>query len=169
MPVSKIKKHTVAHDELLLRDGGLYCFLPFERLTKKNAVFKVGMTSQSLNKRLEQYHSAFPLGVYIVFYLSYPRIKRGQDKDKLYRDMERKLISNLKETKAKMLIFPSRPNQRSEWFYTNFNDLQTAFRQVQAEYGGILHEYSLDEIDAQYETTMKSRGKKYVGEIIFKV
>ena len=82
--------------------------------------------------------------------------------------MEKQLITNLKETDAKMMIYPSRPSKRSEWFYSSFDDLQTAFRQVQTEYGGTLHEFSLDGINKQYDTIMKNK-KKYVGEIVFKV
>ena len=87
---------------------------------------------------------------------------------KLYREMEKKLITYLKETDAKMMLFPSRPTKRSEWFYTDYDDLQTAFRKVQVEYGGTLHEFSLDGINKQYDTIMKNK-KKYVGEIVFKV
>ena len=82
--------------------------------------------------------------------------------------MEKKLIANLKETDAKMLIFPSRPSMKSEWFYANWTQLQNAFRQVQNEYGGVLHEFSLDSINKQYDTIMKNK-KKYVGEIVYKV
>ena len=169
-PRIKIKKYNVAHNELFLKGkNGLYCLLPFERLdSKKKAIFKVGMTSQDLAIRIENYHTYFPLGLYVVMFLAYPRLKQGQDRNKLYRDMEKKLIANLKLTDAKMLVFPSRPSKRSEWFYTNYDDLQTAFRQVQTEYGGFLHEFSLDKINKQYDTIMKSK-KKYVGEIVFKV
>jgi hypothetical protein len=178
----KIKKYNVCHNELFLKGrNGLYCLLPFEKLdTKKKA------TSQDLASRIENYHTFFPLGLYVVFFLAYPRLKRGQDRGEdfgknqkinrngnavsleLHRGMEKSLITNLKETNAKMLLFPSRPSQKSEWFYTNFNDLQTAFRQVQVEYGGVLHEFSLDEINENYKTIMKTK-KKYVGEIVFKV
>ena len=166
----KIKKHNVTHNELFLKGkNGLYCLLPFEKLDKqKNAVFKVGMTSQDLAGRIENYHTYYPLGLYICFFLSYPRILDGEDKKKIYRQMEKKLIGNLKETGAKMLIFPSRPSMRSEWFYANWTQLQTAFRQVQTEYGGFLHEFSLDSINKQYDTIMKNK-KKYVGEIVYKV
>lgn len=165
-----VKKYNVAHDELFLKGkNGLYCLLPFERLdSNKKAIFKVGRTSQDVASRIESYHSYFPLGLYVCFFLAYPRIKKGQDKLKLHREMERELIINLKETDAKMMIFPSRPSKRSEWFYTDYDDLQTAFRQVQADYGGVLHEFSLDGINKQYDTIMKNK-KKYVGEIVFKV
>ena len=166
----KIKKYNVTHNELFLKGkNGLYCLLPFEKLDKeKKAVFKVGMTSQDLAGRIENYHTYYPLGLYICFFLSYPRIQDGEDKKKIYRQMEKKLIANLKEAGSKMLIFPSRPSMKSEWFYANWTQLQTAFRQVQTECGGVLHEFSLDSINKQYDTIMKNK-KKYIGEIVYKV
>lgn len=165
----RVKKYNVSHDELFLKGNGLYCLLPFEKLdSNKKAVFKVGMTSQDVASRFENYHTYYPLGLYICFFLSYPRLKKGQDRMKLYKEMERKLITYLKETDAKMMLFPSRPSKRTEWFYTNYDDLQTSFRRVQAEYGGILHEFSLNGISKQYDTIMKNKNK-YVGEIVFKL
>jgi hypothetical protein len=171
MPVKvTVKKYNVAHDELFLKGkNGLYCLLPFERLdNKKKAIFKVGRTSQDVASRIENYHSYYPLGLYVVCFLAYPEVNEGEDEMKVHREMEKKLITYLKETDAKMMIFPSRPSKRSEWFYTDYNDLQTAFRRVQIEYGGTLHEFSLDGINKQYDTIMKNK-KKYVGEIVFKV
>lgn len=169
-PKVKVKKYTVAHNELYLKGkNGLYCLLPFERLdNKKKAIFKVGRTSQDVASRIENYHTYYPLGLYICFFLSYPEVNEGEDEMKVYREMEKKLITYLKETDAKMLIFPSRPSKRSEWFYTDYDDLQTAFRRVQIEYGGTLHEFTIEGINKKYDTMMKNK-KKYVGEIIFKV
>lgn len=165
-----VKKYNVCHDELFLkRKNGLYCLLPFEKLdSKKKSVFKIGMTSQDLASRIENYHTYYPLGLYVCFFLSYPRIQRGYDKNKIYREMEKKLIRNLKETDAKTVQFPSRPSNKSEWFYSSWDDLQIAFRQVQMEYGGVLHEFSLDGINKQYDSIMKNKNK-YVGEIVYKV
>jgi len=43
------KKVTVVRDELDLKGGGLYCFLPFERIDKhKKAVFKIGLATNKL-------------------------------------------------------------------------------------------------------------------------
>lgn len=67
-----------------------------------------------------------------------------------------------------MLLFPSRPNQRSEWVYTNFNDLKSIYLKVQEQCGGVLSEFSLDEINKQCDTVMKYK-KKYIGEINSKV
>ena len=103
-PRIKIKKYNVAHNELFLKGkNGLYCLLPFERLdSKKKAIFKVGMTSQDLAIRIENYHTYFPLGLYVVMFLAYPRLKQGQDRNKLYRDMEKNssLILNLQTLKC---------------------------------------------------------------------
>ena len=98
MPVLRVKEYNTCHDELFVKNkNGLYRSLSIEKLhNNKKAVFKVGMTTQDLSSRTENYHSFFPMGVYIVFFLSYPRIKRGQDKGKLYRETERELISNHK-------------------------------------------------------------------------
>lgn len=67
-------KYTVVNDELRLKpESGLYCFLPYERLDgEKKAVFKVGLTSQDISNRIEQNHSYYPTGVYMVFFLSLP-------------------------------------------------------------------------------------------------
>lgn len=71
MPVKvTVKKYDVAHDELFLKGkNGLYCLLPFEKLDrKKKAIFKVDMTSQDVASRIENYHSYYPLGLYICFF-----------------------------------------------------------------------------------------------------
>ena len=52
--------------------------------------------------------------------------------------------------------------------YTNWIEPQTSFRKVQAQYGGALHEFSLDGINKQYDTIMKTKNK-YISEIIFKI
>jgi hypothetical protein len=67
-----------------------------------------------------------------------------------------------------MLVFPSRPTQKSEWFYCSFNQLKKAFLKVQEEYGGVLNEYSLSSLNAQYKKNMKIKDK-FVGEIVFPV
>jgi hypothetical protein len=71
--------------KVTIKKYGLYCLLPFEKLdTKKKAIFKVGSTSQDLASRTENYHTYSPLGLYICFYLVYPRLKRGQHRGELH-------------------------------------------------------------------------------------
>ena len=165
-----VKKYNVAHDELFIKGkNGLYCLLPFERLDdSKKAVFKVGMTSQDLASRIENYHTYYPLGLYICFFLAYPRIKKGQDKQTLYFEMEKRLFQRLVEAGGKRLVFPSRPSKKSEWFYTSYNQLQEAFQNIQSEYGGVLHEFNLKAINKTYAINMRIENK-YVGEIVYTI
>jgi hypothetical protein len=169
MVKARVKKYNVSYDELQIKGSGLYCFFPYEHLDQSHkGVFKCGRTSQDLSCRIENYHSYFPLGVYIVFFLQYPRIQRGKDKEALHREMEKELFENLKSEGGKMLDFPSRPSKKSEWFYCSFNQLQKAFLKTQDEYGGILNEYSLSSLNSIYKKNMKNKDK-FVGEIVYPV
>jgi hypothetical protein len=164
-----VRKYNICHDELKIKGNGLYSFFPFEHLDESHkGVFKCGRTSQDLSSRIENYHSYFPLGVYIVFFLQYPRIQRGLDKEALHREMEKELFENLKGEGGKMLDFPSRPSKKSEWFYCSFNQLRKAFLKTQDEYGGVLSEYSLSSLNSIYKKNMKNKDK-FVGEIVYPV
>ena len=107
-------KYTVANNELDLGGkNGLYCFLPYERLDDiKKAIFKCGMTTQDFADRLENYHSYSPMGVYMCFFLSPARMKRGQDKEKTIREMERLLFDCVEEAGGKRMKFPTRPSYK---------------------------------------------------------
>lgn len=60
------KKVTILNDELKIKGGGLYCYMPFEKLDKhKKAVFKIGLAID-FNSRTEIYHTYYPNGVYMV-------------------------------------------------------------------------------------------------------
>jgi T5orf172 domain len=100
MPVkTRVKKYTVCRMELKIKDlNGLYAFLPFECLDKNNkAVFKVGMTANDLQDRLENYHTYFPEGVYIVFFLSYDETVNRN----MYKRIENQLFKQLLNNDAR--------------------------------------------------------------------
>ena len=82
-------KYTVANNKLIF--GGkneLYCFLPHEWLDdRKKAIFKCGMTTQDFADRPENYHSYYPMGVYMCFFLTPARTKWGNDKKKTIKEM----------------------------------------------------------------------------------
>ena len=166
-------KYTIANDELQLKGkSGVYCFLPYERLDKsKKAVFKCGMTTQDFAARIENYHSFYPLGVYMCYFLTVPKLKRGQDKETVIREMEKCLFRCIDEEGGKRLKFPSRPtiqwDYNSEWFYTNFSVLDDAFEKVSDLYpGSKLYKYDGSEIEKNYKKNMKSK-HKYVAEIVY--
>ena len=166
-------KYTVANNELNLKGkSGLYCFLAYEKLDRhKRAVFKCGMTTQEFSARIENYHSYYPLGIYLCFFLSPARMKRGQDKNETIREMEQVLFKNIQDAGGKRLKFPSRPTQKwdysSEWFYTSFDELDAAFDQVSELYpGSKLNKYDSSEFNRNFEKNMKSK-HKYVAEIVY--
>jgi hypothetical protein len=161
-----VRKYNVCKDELdITGKAGLYCFFPFERLDETHkGCFKVGYTSIDLTTRVENYHTYFPTGVYIVFFLEFDS-SQGKAKQ---REMELKLFKRLKEAGGKMLDLPSRPSGKSEWFYCSFAQLRTAFLAIQAEYGGELKEYNLNALNGLFARKIRNKNK-FVGEIIFKV
>ena len=61
-------------------------------------------------------------------------MKRGQDKEKTIREMERLLFDYVEEAGGKRMKFPTRPSSKldfsSEWFYTSFSELTDAFEKV---------------------------------------
>ena len=166
-------KYTVANNELNLGGkNGLYCFLPYERLDhEKKAIFKCGMTTQDFADRLVNYHSYYPMGVYMCFFLSPARMKRGQDKEKTIREMERLLFDCVEEAGGKRMKFPTRPSSKwdfsSEWFYTSFSELSDAFEKVRGAYpGSTLQHFNSSQINKNYKKNMKAKDK-YVAEIVY--
>ena len=170
-------KYKVANDELGLKHkSGLYCFLPYERIDKdKKAVFKCGMTTQDFADRIEHYHTYYPLGVYMCFFLSHARIKRGQNKDHVIRDMEKDLFDEIVKQNGKRMKFTTRPSPawdfKSEWFYTRFSQLSKAFQNVADKYeGSKLYDYDVDDINKNFEKNMKTKKKNMLprSSILFK-
>lgn len=167
-------KYTVANNESNLGGkNGLYCFLPYERLDdEKKTIFKCGMTTQDFADRLENYHSHYPMGVYLCFFLSPARMKRGQDKEKTIREMERLLFDCVEEVGDKRMKFPTRPSSKwdfsSEWFYTSFSELSDAFEKVHDAYpGSILQQFNIcTTINKNYKKNIKAKDK-YVAEIAY--
>ena len=167
-----VRKFTVANDELGLRGKyGLYCFLPYARIdSSKKAVFKCGMTTQEFAKRIEDYHSYYPLGAYICFTLSV-KTYAGELKEEKVTEMEKMLFEELKKEGAKMMEFPSRPHIswdfRSEWFYTSYIVLKKAFTTVEKAYpGSVLESHPLGSINRTFEAKVK-KPNTYLAEIVY--
>jgi hypothetical protein len=170
MVLTKVKKYTVANNELNLKTkNGLYCFLPFERIIKDKGVFKVGMTTQEYASRIENYHTYFPEGLYLCFFLTPPRSNKDANINLIIREMETLLLKELKTQGAKQLYFSTRKNQdKSEWFYASFRELENAFEAVQQAFkGSTLKRYNANKINKNAQLRLNSSKDKYVGEIVF--
>lgn len=176
-------KYNVAKDELKIKGkNGLYCFLPYEKLDDNNkAVFKVGMTTQDLANRIENYHSYYPMGVYIVFFLAFNIKKIPADlikkKEQLktetekFKAIEKDLFNLIVKNSGVRMKFPSRPSISwtfpSEWFYTDVNTLKLSFEEINKKYGGKLHSFHLNRVNKQYAKNLADKRPKYDANIIY--
>ena len=166
------KKVTVIRDELKLTGGGLYCYMPFERLDKfKKAVFKIGLAID-FNSSTEQYHTLFPTGVCMVAFLQNPPIPRAmlrsytkEQKEQLdkgknsmkrihYQKIEKFILDYVDTHGGKRIHSTTRvknPNERNEgeteWTYTNDTIVHEAFDEAHKKYGGTLHSFYLEGLD----------------------
>jgi hypothetical protein len=110
--------------------------------------------------RIEQYHGAFPMGVYLVMFLS-------ATKDNNIRLMEKDLFRELVKLGGKRIRFETRLKP-AERFYCDFNQLSTAFRNIRDKHpGSVLDQYHLGKINKQGEKNMNSKKEKYVGKITY--
>lgn len=157
------RKHSVLLDEMgfTKSDSGLYCILPFANLDGKGddrrACFKFGMTSTSLDHRLDQYHTAYPTGVYIMatlIDLPVPpgtRARPRQTKKQHYLKVEDFLFKELIRLGAHRIMSTARVRQLSgteggvsEFFDATIGMIREAFQSVQQKYGGELQIFTPD-------------------------
>lgn len=178
------RKLTVVGDQLKLRGkGGIYAFLPYDKVDKKNkGIFKIGMTLE-FKRRFEQVHSYFPEGVYLVNILSNPDVpawtkKQHQAweathdskvtattmKDMLYKQMEAFVFDHVEKHGAVRIHRTTRvrqPNQDgegiTEWVYTDEDTIHNAFLAASKAFpGGHLQTFYLSGIDPNTLETVKS-------------
>ena len=193
MPKRTGKKVTVVRDELGMKGGGLYCYMPFDRLDRfKKAVFKIGLAI-NFNSRTEQYHTYFPNGVYMVAFLENPPVKTKalrsdngktpKNKKSHYITIENFILNYITVHGGKRIYSTTRvknPNEKNEgeteWEYTDESLIHQAFQEAQRIYGGKLNLYYLEGLDPltnqftsinQIATKMEQNKPNYVGKIIF--
>lgn len=186
------KKKTILRDELKITGSGLYCYMPFERLDKnKKAVFKIGLATNSLNQRLEQYHTYFPLGVYMVAFLENPPIpKKLRSKEKEtptkqhYLAIEKFILNYIDEHGGKRIFSTTRIKNKNhlgegetEWEYTNEKIIHEAFSEAHKKFGGNLKLFYLEGLDPETNKLTsindiaranESEKPNYAGKIIFR-
>ena len=107
----------------------------------------------------------------MCYFLTVPRLKWGQDKETLIREIEKSLFKSIDTEGGKRLKFSSRPtiqwDYNSEWFYTNFEVLKNAFEKVLQLYpGSKLIDFGDSKIEKNYKNNMKAK-HKYVAEIVY--
>ena len=70
------KKWSVLRDDMGIKEGGIYCITPFDRLDEYNkTVFKVGMADNFVKRIENDYSTYFPNGLYINAILESPPVR----------------------------------------------------------------------------------------------
>jgi len=156
-------KHTVVYDELQHKEGGIYCYLPFDNLDGSNkAVFKIGRAT-SYRSRTEQYHTYLPAGVWFIAFLELPEIPKGDTQTKFYNQVE-KTVLEFVEMCGGVRITTSARLRATEWVYASVPQIHNAFKRAEKKFKGHATCYKLGNLAQDKATFMKSR--HYTGEVI---
>ena len=168
------RKENVIRDELKIKGDGFYCFFPFERLDKYHkGIFKIGYTTNTNSNRVENYHTYFSLGVYVIASLEnlYSKgiVRNGYTKDMFYRTIEDHLFRILERSGAEPINTTTRVmrESKSEWFYTNVKTIHNAFIEISNQYGGDLKLFNLRGVFRTADENQKR--KHYNAEIYYPI
>ena len=151
-----------------INGNGIYCFFPFDNLDKNGyGVFKIGM-SMNFHKRIANYHTYLPEGVYYKCFLENPTKNQNDMTLKNYYTMIEKEIFNkilLLGGKAISMNIRYKDEGRTEWVYANEKIIEKAFDDAYKKYKGDLTIGILDNLEEERKKLMKK--KIFKGEIIF--
>lgn len=120
--------------------SGIYCFFPFDKLEADNkGVFKIGNTTQTFQQRLQQYHTYFVNGVYVLFFISVNPKKNYSLPDNfknLLNLMEDYVIKLIKSRGGVIIIDKRRTwkQGQSEWVYSDLETIQKCFKDTVEEF-----------------------------------
>jgi hypothetical protein len=162
------RKANVLMDELgySRTDSGLYCILPFANLEgkgdKRQACFKFGMTSSSLEHRIDSYHTSYPTGVFIFAILSdikvppatrnTPRYTKKawylKAEDFMFKELVRLGADRILST-ARVKALTDERGGVSEFFDANLEQIREAFESTQRKFGGDLQIWSPEDQGSQ--------------------
>jgi hypothetical protein len=168
-------KYTVIGDELnhTHKYGSVYCIMAYNYLDAKNkSVFKIGMTTSKLPKRVEQYHTYFPNGITLVAVIENPTNKlfmktKAPIRKIHYEEIEDFIMSEIVKMGGFRINATTRvlKDGNTEWVYTDLNTIHKAFQKAQKKYGGDFTPYNLNNFQKEMETAKKK--KHFMGQYIF--
>jgi hypothetical protein len=167
------RKVTVVRDELNIKKEGFYAFTPFDRLDiHKKTVFKVGMATSTIDRRIDGHHTDYPNGVHLVSFLEDPPIPRKTrntpkvTKRGHYLEIEQYIFDGIIYYGGKRLTSTTRNQGKTEWFYADVNAIHYAFLDAYETYGGEATYYHLNDLN---KDAAKIEEKKpfFTGKIYF--
>ena len=159
--------------------------MPYETVDyKDNAIFKIGMTLD-FEKRVDQYHTYFPNGVYNIAFLTEPfktylwtKTKKKEWKAKYgnnglslakalkiehFKKIESTIFQYIKNNNGIRIHSTARIKKRNEnkegeteWVYTNTDLIHDAFEHAQNIFGGTMTLYHLSGIVSNTGTIVQS-------------
>jgi len=137
-------------------DGCIYAFYPFDSpLVRRKGVFKIGL-ALSFDKRLHQYDTGSPAGVYVVAYLKNPlknvvligdKEKQKRIMTKQYKEVESFIHNYITENGGKNHLMQIRNNGKTEWFHCSIDLLDEAFEKAKKKYGGSLTLFEIEKME----------------------
>jgi hypothetical protein len=121
-------------------DGGIYALYPFDSpLVRRKGVFKIGF-ALNFDRRLHQYDTGSPAGVYVVAYLKNPlkgvvlagltEDRKKEVKTKHYKVVEKFIQNYITENGGKNHLMQIRNNGKTEWFHCHIDLLDEAFEKA---------------------------------------
>ena len=165
----KYKKHTVAKDELDVKEKGIYCFTPYENLDDNGrTVFKVGMAESTISGRIETHHTDYPMGLYLVAFLETPTLHKDKMTQRTYYKSIEKFIMDyltVQDARGKsrgyQIESTTRLNLKTEWVYTKPCFIAHAFNEALGRYGGKMQTFHLNKLNQNEPPGIHYTGKTY--------
>lgn len=172
-------KHTVIRDELKITGSGVYSFSPYQEFDKHGwSVFKIGI-SLNINKRIDGYHTSFPMGLWITDILhNIPLQRQTRNSPKVserkhLEEIERFIFEELIARGGKAIYSTTRfrdANQsgqgRTEWIYCDPDDLADVFLLAHDMWKGKLLKSTLNQQDMRRNKRENMKKPHFIGKII---
>lgn len=117
-------------------DSGVYCFLPFDKLDKyKKGVFKIGNTGVGFQRRLSQYHTYYPNGVYVIAFIKISNKKNHlipENIKHILNLVESYVLKLIQEKNGVVIVNKKRKykNGETEWIYSSLHIIDKCFHET---------------------------------------
>ena len=151
---------------------GIYAFFPFDALDENGkGVFKIGIAG-NFDKRIKNYHTYLPAGLYYKCFLNRPSLKRkGLDFATYYHVIEKEILEDIRSQGGVVIKMSIRVRNggETEWIYASEKQILNAFDRAYKKYGGVntdLIYYNLNNVLKKRMEFLKKH-KIYKGEIYF--
>ena len=176
-----VKKYNVLDeidDELgsFTMSAGLYSFSPFHPDKNGYTVFKIGVSMSSVRRRVDNYITYYPKGVYYNGFLTgfqeENKIKLKRKIEQVEKEIFYMLDNYKKDEKSKMVISTQRikNNSKTEWIYTKAKYIDEVFDVMAEKYNLIYKGYDNDfnlYVKNDFKNIKKNLKPYFKGEILF--